>query len=147
MEMNPPSVTPVPTKHAQLLAWVNETAQLCKPDSVYWCDGSDEEKNRLTRECLVSGELEELNQEKLPGCYYSRSDINDVARTEELTFICTRNQADAGPTNNWMEPKAAYQKLGDIFKESMRGRTMYVIPFIMGPAGSPFKKIGIQITD
>jgi phosphoenolpyruvate carboxykinase (GTP) len=145
--MTPLAAAFIPTKHSQLLAWVNEMTQLCKPDTVYWCDGSEDEKNRLTRESLASGELEELNQEKLPGCYYSRSDLTDVARTEELTFICTRNEADAGPTNNWMDPKAAYQKLGDIFKESMRGRTMYVIPFIMGPAGSPFKKIGIQITD
>ena len=145
--MNPLSVTPVPTQHAQLLAWVQEITQLCKPDSIMWCDGSENEKNRLTRECLASGELEELNQEKLPGCYYSRSDLNDVARTEELTFICTRREADAGPTNNWMDPPTAYQKLGDIFRDSMRGRTLYVIPFIMGPAGSPFKKIGVQITD
>ena len=120
---------------------------MCRPDSIHWCDGSEEEKNRLTRECLASGELEELNQEKLPGCYYSRSDVNDVARTEDLTFICTRNQADAGPTNNWSDPQETYKKLADIFKDSMRGRTMYVIPFIMGPAGSPFKKIGVQITD
>src|SRR5262245_44945665 len=110
-----------PTKHAALLAWVDETARLCRPDSVQWCDGSEAEKDRLIRECLSSGELESLNSEKLPGCYYSRSDPNDVARTEDLTFICTHRQVDAGPTNNWMDPKAAHEKLGGIFKDSMRG--------------------------
>ena len=137
----------VPTTHAAALAWVKEIAELCRPDSIYWCDGSEEEKNRLTKECLASGELEELNQQKWPGCYYSRSDINDVARTEQLTFICARAREDAGITNNWMDPKEAYQKVGDIFRGSMKGRTMYVIPFIMGQPGSPFRKIGIQITD
>src|SRR4051812_49325553 len=93
-----------PTKHAAALRWVSEMAALCQPDSIYWCNGSEEEKNRLVRECLASGELEELNQAKWPGCYYSRSDINDVARTEQLTFICTRSKEDAGITNNWMAP-------------------------------------------
>jgi phosphoenolpyruvate carboxykinase (GTP) len=98
-------------------------------------------------EALAAGEFESLNSEKRPGCFYSRSDPNDVARTEELTFICTRLQADAGPTNNWMDPQEAYSRLSEIFRGSMRGRTLYVVPFIMGPAGSPFKQIGIQITD
>src|SRR5438874_1965239 len=100
MTMNPPSATSAPTQHPRLLAWVKEISQLCQPDSIYWCDGSEDEKKRLTHESLASGELEELNPEKLPGCYYSRSNVNDVARTEDLTFICTRRQADAGPTNN-----------------------------------------------
>ena len=137
----------VSARHAAALEWVSEMAALCRPDSVYWCDGSEEEKNRLTKECLASGELEELDQTKWPGCYYSRSDLNDVARTEQLTFICTRAKEDAGITNNWMDPKEAYQKVGDIFRGSMKSRTMYVIPFIMGQHGSPFRKIGIQITD
>jgi phosphoenolpyruvate carboxykinase (GTP) len=136
-----------PAHQAGAAAWVNEMAALCRPDSVYWCDGSEEEKNRLTRECLDSGELEELDQKKWPGCYYSRSDVNDVARTEQLTFICTRAKEDAGITNNWMDPKEAYQKVGGIFRGSMKGRTLYVIPFIMGQHGSPFRKIGIQLTD
>ncbi len=134
-------------QHQEAVAWVDEMARLCQPDTLYWCDGSEEEKNRLTKECLASGELEALDEKKWPGCYWSRSDLNDVARTEQLTFICTRSKNDAGITNNWMDPQEAYQKLGAIFQGSMKGRTMYVIPFIMGPAGSPFRKIGIQITD
>src|SRR5882672_4309769 len=145
--MNETTMTKPEIQHQKAAAWVDEMARLCQPDTVYWCDGSEEEKARLTKECLASGELEELNQDKWPGCYWSRSDINDVARTEHLTFICTRAKDDAGITNNWMDPKEAYQKVGDIFQGSMKGRTMYVIPFIMGPAGSPFRKIGIQITD
>src|SRR5258706_1770244 len=145
--MNGTTMAKSEVQHKKAAAWVDEMAQLCQPDTVYWCDGSEEEKVRLTKECLASGELEELNQVKWPGCYWSRSDINDVTRTEQLTFICARAKEDAGITNNWMAPKEAYQKLGDIFRGSMKGRTMYVIPFIMGPAGSPFRKIGIQITD
>ncbi len=133
--------------HSALQSWVQETAQLCQPDKVYWCDGSEAEKNRLTQECLASGELEELDSQKLPGCYYSRSDRNDVARTEDLTFICTRKKEDAGPTNNWSDPQETYTQLREIFRGSMRGRTLYVIPFIMGTAGSPFKQIGVQISD
>ncbi len=140
-------MTKLNLQHKGALAWVEEMSTLCQPDSVYWCSGSEEERARLTKECLTSGELQELNQAKWPGCYWSRSDLNDVARTEQLTFICTRAKDDAGVTNNWMAPQEAYQKLGNIFRGSMKGRTMYVIPFIMGPAGSPFRKIGLQITD
>jgi phosphoenolpyruvate carboxykinase (GTP) len=145
--MNPVASSTSLTHHPVLLAWVQEMTGLCQPDAVHWCDGSEDEKNRLIQDSLKSGELEALNAQKLPGCYYSRSDPNDVARTEDLTFICTRQKSDTGPTNNWMEPQEAYRKLGEIFRGSMRGRTMFVVPFIMGPAGSPFKKIGIQITD
>ncbi len=145
--MSGTTMTQPEIQHKELAAWIDQMAQLCQPDDIYWCDGSEEEKARLTQECLASGELEELDQKKWPGCYWSRSDINDVARTEQLTFICTRAKEDAGITNNWMSPKEAYQKVGDIFRGSLKGRTMYVIPFIMGPAGSPFRKIGIQITD
>jgi phosphoenolpyruvate carboxykinase (GTP) len=130
-----------------VLAWVDEVARLCKPDRIYWCNGSEEEKERLTKESVASGEIEELDQTKWPGCYYSRSDINDVARTEQLTFICARDKEDAGITNNWMDPREAYQKLGEILRDSMRGRTLYVVPFMMGPPGSPLRKIGVQITD
>ena len=142
LTMNIPKI-----QHQGLAAWVEEMARLCQPNSVSLCDGSEEEKKRLTQECLASGELEELSQKSWPGCYLSRSNINDVARTEQLTFICSRKKDDAGVTNNWMDPKEAYQKVGDIFRGSMKGRTMYVIPFMMGPAGSPFRKIGVQITD
>src|ERR1051326_5479562 len=145
--MNGIAMTKPQINHKAAQAWIEEMAQLCQPDTIYVCDASEDEKNRVTRECLASGELEELNQKQWPGCYWSRSDINDVARTEQLTFICTRAKEDAGITNNWMAPQEAYQKVGEIFRGSMKGRTMYVIPFIMGPAGSPFRKIGIQITD
>ena len=128
-------------------AWVQEMGKLCKPDAVVWCDGSEEEKQRLTAKAVSSGILEELNAQKLPGCYLHRSAVNDVARTEQLTFICTDNKEDAGPNNNWMAPKEAYAKLAPLFDGSMRGRTLYVVPFIMGPAGSPFSKVGVQITD
>src|SRR5690349_5150507 len=105
---------PAVTKNVAALSWVSEMAELCQPDSIYWCDGSQDEKDRITQECLASGELEELNQKQWTGCYWSRSDIHDVARTEQLTFICTRSQQDAGITNNWMAPQEAYQKLSNI---------------------------------
>lgn len=127
--------------------WVDEMAELCQPDQVIYCDGSEQEKDKLTHQALASGELELLNQNKLPGCTYHRSDVNDVARTEHLTFICTKNKEDAGPTNNWMDPQEAYKKVSDIFRGSMKGRTMYVIPFIMGPEGGSSSKVGIEITD
>ncbi len=135
------------TKNKAVLEWVNEMAKLCKPDHVHWCDGSLEEKNQLEEEAFKTGELIKLNQEKLPGCVFHRTAINDVARTEDLTFICTPYQEDAGPTNNWMTPEDAYAKAGAIFDGSMKGRTMYVMPFSMGPIGSPFSKIGVQLTD
>ncbi|MEW6609519.1 MAG: phosphoenolpyruvate carboxykinase (GTP) [bacterium] len=137
----------VMTNNSALLAWVDEMARLCKPDSIHWCDGSEEEKHRLTKEAIKTGELIELNQEKLPGCFYHRTALNDVARTENLTYICTSSKEEAGPTNNWMSPEEAYKKAGEIFNGSMVGRTMYVVPFSMGPVGSPFSKIGVELTD
>lgn len=136
-----------PTRHPQVLAWVKDIVTLCRPEAVVWCDGSLAEKDRLIRECLASGELEGLDAKAWPGCFYHRSDPSDVARTEQLTFICTRQQADAGVTNNWLPPEEAYRKAGDLFRGSMTGRTMYVVPFMMGNPGSPFRKIGIQLTD
>lgn len=127
--------------------WVEEMAKLTKPDNIVWIDGSAEEKTRLTKEALSTGELYELNQEKLPGCVLHRTAVNDVARVEHLTFICTSKKEDAGPTNNWMAPAEAYDKLGNIFDGSMKGRTMYVIPYLMGPVGSPFSKVGVELTD
>jgi phosphoenolpyruvate carboxykinase (GTP) len=129
------------------LAWVDEMAKMCKPDQVYWCDGSAEEKQRLVAAALSSKALIPLDQKKLPGCYFHHSNPNDVARVEHVTMICTPRQEEAGPTNNWMEPKQAYQKLGAIYDGAMKGRTMYVVPYVMGPARSPFSKIGIELTD
>ncbi len=137
----------VPTTNGTLVAWVDDTARLTKPDRVYWCDGSLEEKKRLTDEAVAHGILMPLNPEKRPGCYLHRSSPTDVARTEHLTFVCTREKEAAGPNNNWMSPKDAYAKLGALFNGSMKGRTMYVVPYLMGPAGSPFSKVGIEITD
>ena len=127
--------------------WVEQMAKMTQPDSIVWIDGSEEERDRLTKQALSTGELVELDQEKLPGCLYHRTAENDVARVEHLTFICTEHKEDAGPTNNWMEKSAAYAKLGTLFDGCMKGRTMYVIPYIMGPAFSEFSKVGIEITD
>ncbi|MBU1487965.1 phosphoenolpyruvate carboxykinase, partial [bacterium] len=134
-------------KNKALINWVEEMAKMCEPDQVVWCDGSDVEKERLTQEAIKTGELIELNQEKLPGCVLHRTAANDVARTENLTFICSSKKEDAGPNNNWMSPEEGYQKAGRIFKGSMVGRTMYLVPFSMGPVGSPFSKIGVELTD
>jgi phosphoenolpyruvate carboxykinase (GTP) len=127
--------------------WVEQMAQLTQPDEIVWIDGSEEEKDRLTKQALSTGELIELNQETYPGCYYHRTAENDVARVEHLTFICTSKKEDAGPTNNWMEKSYAYARLGNLFNGSMKGRTMYVIPYLMGPPGSEFSKVGIELTD
>src|SRR5688572_6740531 len=135
------------TKNSQLIQWVAEMAQLTKPDRVVWCDGSEEEKKRFLDEAVSQKILEPLNQEKLPGCYLHRSNPNDVARVEQLTFICTPTKDEAGPTNNWMDPKDAYAKLGKLFEGSMKGRTMYVVPYVMGPLGSKMSKIGVELTD
>jgi phosphoenolpyruvate carboxykinase (GTP) len=127
--------------------WVKQVAAMCQPDDVYWCDGSEDEKERLTQVALQCGDLIALNQKKLPGCYLHRSALNDVARTENLTFVCTEKQEDAGPNNNWMAPAESYDRLAKIFAGAMRGRTLYVIPFLMGAKGSAFSKVGIQVTD
>ncbi|EPX64874.1 Phosphoenolpyruvate carboxykinase [Cystobacter fuscus DSM 2262] len=136
-----------PTKNPELLAWVAKMAQMTQPDQIVWCDGSEEEKKRLTELAVKQGILIPLNPQKRPGCYLHRSNPNDVARVEHLTFICTTNKEDAGPTNNWMEPESAYTKLSHLFTGSMKGRTMYVVPYVMGPLGSPFAKVGVELTD
>ncbi len=136
-----------PTTNPHLLAWVEEMARLTRPQHVAWCDGSYQEKQALTRLSLEKGILLELNQERLPGCYLHRSDPSDVARVEQLTFICTPTKEEAGPTNNWMEPSEAYRKLGALFDGAMAGRTLYVVPYLMGPFGSPLAKVGIELTD
>jgi phosphoenolpyruvate carboxykinase (GTP) len=136
-----------PTSNSHLLAWVDEMARLCKPERVQWCDGSEGERKRLVGEAVEKKVLIPLDAQKWPGCYYHHSNPNDVARVEHLTFICTPTKDEAGPTNNWMEPAEAYRKLGALFDGSMKGRTMYVVPYVMGPADSPFAKVGIEITD
>lgn len=133
--------------NAKLQRWVDECIRLTQPDKVHWCDGSEEEYEKMLPEMLQKGILTELNQKEYPGCYLHRTHPNDVARVENLTFICTSKKSDAGPTNNWMSPADAKAKVGEMFKGCMKGRTMYVIPYIMGPAGSPLSKIGVEISD
>ena len=136
-----------PTHNKKLRDWVNRMARMCQPDDIIWIDGSEEQKKLLEKKAMSTGEIIQLNQQELPGCFLHRTAVDDVARTEHLTFICTKKKRDAGPTNNWMSPRTAYKKAKDIFKGAMAGRTMYVIPFSMGPVGSPFSKIGVELTD
>jgi phosphoenolpyruvate carboxykinase (GTP) len=135
------------TNNAHLLSWVGQMTELCTPENVFWCDGSEAEKDFLTEQAVRSGVLLKLNQEKWPGCYYHRSNPNDVARVEQCTYICTPSQEEAGPTNNWADPKEMYQRLYQLARGGMKGRTMYVIPYLMGFPGSPFRKIGVELTD
>lgn len=135
------------TTYQALNDWVQEVARLTKPEHIQWCDGSDAEYQNLTSQMLKTGDLIELNQKTHPGCYLHRSDPNDVARTEHLTFVCTENQQSAGPNNNWMHSKDGHQKVDALFEGSMQGRTMYVIPYCMGPIDSPFSRCGVEITD
>ncbi|MGI6228487.1 MAG: phosphoenolpyruvate carboxykinase (GTP) [Christensenellales bacterium] len=135
------------TTNEQVLKFVNDSVALCTPDEVIWIDGSEAQLDALRAEACATGEIIKLNQELLPGCYLHRTAINDVARVENRTFICSRNKEDAGPTNNWMAPDEAYAKLNDVYRGCMKGRTMYVIPFSMGAIGSPFAKVGIELTD
>ena len=135
------------TKNLELAAWVNTVAALTKPERIHWCDGSDEEQRDLIELMLASGDLTRLNPTSHPDCYLHRSDPKDVARVEHLTFVCTPLQDDAGPNNNWMAPFEAHTKVDALFDACMRGRTMYVVPYLMGPYGSPFARAGVEITD
>lgn len=135
------------TNNKNVLNWIEEMKALVKPDKVVWIDGSEEQLKELRDLSISIGEMEELNEEKLPGCLLHRTAVNDVARVEGRTYICSRNKEDAGPTNNWEDPQVMYEKLKKLYDGCMQGRTMYVIPYCMGPIGSPFSKVGVELTD
>lgn len=135
------------TSNKNVLKWIDEVVSMTKPAKVMWIDGSEEQLNMLREEACKTGELKALNKEKYPGCYYHRSQKDDVARMEDKTYICSKNKENAGPTNNWKSPEEAYKLGREIFDNSMSGRTMYIIPYSMGPVGSPFSKIGFEVTD
>src|SRR5208283_4763438 len=141
-----PAPSPL-SQNTHLVNWVNKIAALTKPDEIHWVDGSQEENDRLTAQMVESGTMIKLNQDLWPGCFYARSDASDVARVEDRTFICSLSKDGAGPTNNWINPYEMRKKLKELFNGCMRGRTMYVLAFSMGPVGSPMSQIGVQLTD
>ena len=147
-----PTTTPVdlsdaPTTHPGLLAWVAEVAELTQPDRIHWVDGSDAEYAKLTDELIAGGTLVRLNDEKKPNSFWARTDPSDVARVEQRTFICSVDEADAGPTNNWMDPGEMKALMTELYRGSMKGRTLYVVPFCMGPLTAETPMFGVEITD
>lgn len=133
--------------HQSLHAWVEDVAALTRPNKIHWCDGSEQEYQQVVQELLDDGALIELNQDSHPNCYLHRSDPQDVARVEHLTFVCTNNKEDAGPNNNWMDPKQAHELMDGLYAGCMEGRTLYVVPYCMGPVESPYSRLGVEITD
>jgi phosphoenolpyruvate carboxykinase (GTP) len=147
MATAPQHLTSLASMNRDVANWVDEVARLTTPDRIYWCDGSESEFQMLERELVAKKELLPLNQSEFPGCHLYRSNPSDVARVEHLTFVCTEDQEDAGPNNNWMAPEDAHQKMDALFAGCMKGRTLYVVPYCMGPIDSPFSRCGVEITD
>ena len=135
------------TTNDALAKWVEEVAARTQPDNIVWCDGSDAEYDRMVDQMLTTGTLSKLNEKTHPNCYLHRSDPSDVARVEHLTFVCSKSEEDAGPNNHWMDPAEAHKKIDALFDGCMKGRTMYVIPYCMGPIDSPLSRNGVEITD
>ena len=145
MSKRPTSKPLSANKH--LLRWVEKMSDLCKPAAIHWVDGSQAEYDELCAQMVANGTFTKLNEKLWPGCYYARSDANDVARVEDRTFICSHSKEAAGPTNNWVNPFDMRKKLRGLFADAMKGRTMYVLPYSMGPVGGPMSQIGVQLTD